>query len=109
MVAAVAVSSCETWDHENWVAHPEVKDIKQDFRSFGGPLQKVIEKMGNTDIWALFDHMPARTFVKGKVSMVRITVFIPIWPDSANVPSFLVWRCCSRDYSSSRLRRRVRY
>ncbi|KAK4504340.1 hypothetical protein PRZ48_005256 [Zasmidium cellare] len=67
---AVAFSSCETWDYEKWVVQSDVKNINEDFKNFGAPVQKVINMMRDTDIWALFQYLPARTFYSGHVVMI---------------------------------------
>ncbi|KAF7189094.1 6-methylsalicylic acid decarboxylase atA [Pseudocercospora fuligena] len=66
----VAFSSCDTWDQEKWVVPSEVKDIHEDFKHFGEPVQTIINMMEHTDIWALFNHLPARTYVKGNVTII---------------------------------------
>ncbi|KAF2168456.1 hypothetical protein M409DRAFT_65433 [Zasmidium cellare ATCC 36951] len=64
------VEKGKTWDYDKWVVHSDVKDINEDFKNFGAPVQKVISMMRDTDIWALFHHPPARTFYNGHVVMI---------------------------------------
>lgn len=70
LVAAVAFSSCPVWDFDKTTVSGNSKDINEDFKQFGEPVQKIINLMCDTDIWALFDHPAARTYYKGKVAII---------------------------------------
>jgi len=52
------------------VVHSDEQDLYKDFEAWSDVVQKIIGMMKNTDIWALFDDPPARTYYKGNVAVL---------------------------------------
>jgi salicylate hydroxylase len=66
----VAFSSCEEWNHDEWVIHTTKDDILADFAAWGPHVQKIVHAMQKPDIWALFYHLPCDTYYKGRVCLL---------------------------------------
>ncbi|KAF2705604.1 mannitol 1-phosphate dehydrogenase 2 [Pleomassaria siparia CBS 279.74] len=65
----VAFNSRETWDDPNWVVTTSKEDMKADYSAWGSTVKTIVSAMQKPDIWALFMHLPASTFVKGRVCL----------------------------------------
>lgn len=65
----VAFSSQEKWEDDQWVVHADRQKMYKDFESWGKPVQKILEMMQKPDIWALFNHLPAKTYTKGRLCL----------------------------------------
>lgn len=63
----VAFSSADEWKDEQWVVHADRQKMYQDFDGWGEAVASILEMMQKPDIWALFNHLPAKTYTKGRV------------------------------------------
>lgn len=61
----VAFASANEWTDERWVVEADPEKMKQDFAGWSSTVTKLISLMQKNDIWALFNHSPASTFVSG--------------------------------------------
>lgn len=66
----VAFSSRETWDDPKWVVNTSKEEMRADFDGWGSKVQSVINEMSKPDIWALFYHLPAKTYYKNRVCLL---------------------------------------
>lgn len=57
--------------HEtNWI-QPVAKDVMlEDFAAWGAPIRALLSNIQKPERWALHDHLPAPTYVKGHVALV---------------------------------------
>ncbi|KAI0176544.1 mannitol 1-phosphate dehydrogenase [Hypoxylon sp. FL1284] len=58
----VAFSSCETWTDPHWVVKTSKEQMLADFGTWGPMVSTIIGAMEKRDIWALFNHRPAKTY-----------------------------------------------
>lgn len=65
----VAFSSADTWEDEEWIVHADREKMYNDFEGWGDHVQKILRMMQKPDIWALFNHLPAETYYKGRVCL----------------------------------------
>lgn len=65
----VAFNSRDTWDDEKWVVSTSKETMEADFAGWGPHVQKIIGAMEKPDIWALFMHLPCKTYTKGRVCL----------------------------------------
>lgn len=55
-----------TWAAEDeWVKPVEREDMERDFADWGAPVQSIVHMMEDCSVWALFDHLPAKTYHRG--------------------------------------------
>lgn len=68
----VAFSSANEWTDPNWVVEADHDTIKSQFAGWSTTAQKIIGMMRKNDIWALFNHAPASTYVSeaGRVCII---------------------------------------
>ncbi|KAL1966024.1 hypothetical protein VTN77DRAFT_4964 [Rasamsonia byssochlamydoides] len=53
------------WEHgSQWVLPGNREQMLRDFEGWGTDVQAILGMMRNADIWALFDHPPARTYYR---------------------------------------------
>lgn len=57
------MSSAKEWTDPNWVVSADPDRLKADFAGWSTTVQKLISIMRTNDIWALFNHPPATTYV----------------------------------------------
>ncbi|KAF2131731.1 salicylate 1-hydroxylase-like protein [Dothidotthia symphoricarpi CBS 119687] len=58
----VAFSSRDEWHPADWVVKTSREDMIADYADWTDSVQNIVASMQNPDIWALFNHTPARTF-----------------------------------------------
>ncbi|KAF2255794.1 FAD/NAD(P)-binding domain-containing protein, partial [Trematosphaeria pertusa] len=58
----VAFSSRDEWKDPEWVVKTSKEDMLADYAEWTPNVQSIMANMKNPDIWALFNHEPARTF-----------------------------------------------
>ncbi|XXG95391.1 hypothetical protein Hte_001653 [Hypoxylon texense] len=58
----VAFSSCEAWTDPQWVVKTSKEKMLSDFSTWGPTVNTIITAMEKRDIWALFNHPPAKTY-----------------------------------------------
>lgn len=70
--AVVAFSSAKEWTDERWVVEADHNKMKEGFAGWSSTATKIISMMQKNDIWALFNHVPASTFVSddGRVCLI---------------------------------------
>lgn len=61
----VAFSSADNWDKDEWVVHADREKMNKDFEGWGPAPQKILQMMEKPDIWALFNHLPAKSYHNG--------------------------------------------
>lgn len=68
----VAFSSAKEWTDPNWVVEADHETMKSQFAGWSTTAQKIISMMRKNDIWALFNHPPASTYVSdaGRVCII---------------------------------------
>ncbi|EEY66499.1 salicylate hydroxylase, putative [Phytophthora infestans T30-4] len=66
----VAFASKEEWKDPNWVVGTTKEDLTKDFVGFSKHVRGIISMMENTDIWALFHHLPARTYTRKRMLVI---------------------------------------
>lgn len=57
------MSSAKEWTDPNWVVSADPDRLKADFAGWSSTVQKLVSIMRTNDIWALFNHPPATTYV----------------------------------------------
>lgn len=62
----VAFSSRKTWEDSEWVVQTSRSDMLADYSSWSPAVQAIMSAMLKPDIWALYNHPPARTYVQGR-------------------------------------------
>lgn len=64
-VVAFRTKDYGKWDHgSRWVLPGDKNSMMHEFEGWGKDVQAILEMMTKTDIWALFDHPPAKTYHK---------------------------------------------
>jgi len=59
------------WKDEEWVKPMKREDMERDFAGWGKNVHAILGMMEKCDMWALFDHPPAKTYHKGgKICLV---------------------------------------
>jgi salicylate hydroxylase len=58
------------WEDERWVLPTQKKDMEADFARWGHSVKSILSLMEKPDVWALFDHPPARTYWKGRICLL---------------------------------------
>lgn len=58
----MAFSSRDEWKDPEWVVKTSKEDMLADYAEWTPNVQSIMANMKNPDIWALFNHEPARTF-----------------------------------------------
>lgn len=53
------------WTQRQWVIPSSREDLLNDFKLWGEKSTKILELIDKPEKWALFDHLPAPTYVKG--------------------------------------------
>ena len=67
-VVAFKTKADGKWEDEQWVLPMRWDDMHADFADWGPNVRSILSLMEKPDIWALFDHPPAETYFKGRVS-----------------------------------------
>ena len=66
----VAFSSKETWDSEDWVVPSSRTEMYADYDGWGTTIRNLLSLVEKPDIWAMFDHLPAASYCKGRVYII---------------------------------------
>jgi salicylate hydroxylase len=71
-VVAFTTSKNGEWEHgSRWVIPGNREQMLSDFEGWGNDVQAILRMMKSTDIWALFDHPPARTYYRaGRICLL---------------------------------------
>ncbi|GAQ46664.1 hypothetical protein AtubIFM55763_006010 [Aspergillus tubingensis] len=71
-VVAFRTKENRVWEHgSQWVLPGNKKQMLQDFEGWGPDVRAILSLMRNADIWAMFDHAPARTYHRdGRICLV---------------------------------------
>lgn len=59
----MAFESAQEWKDPNWVVSADPEKMRAGFAGWSTTAQKIISMMRKNDIWALFNHPPATTYV----------------------------------------------
>ncbi|KAF2691017.1 FAD/NAD(P)-binding domain-containing protein [Lentithecium fluviatile CBS 122367] len=62
----VAFSSKDEWKEAEWVVKTSREDMLADYATWTPTVQAIMIHMKDPDIWALYDHLPARTFFQSR-------------------------------------------
>ncbi|KAF3765200.1 hypothetical protein M406DRAFT_230467, partial [Cryphonectria parasitica EP155] len=63
LMNVVAFNSSKEWTDPNWVVRADHETLKASFSGWSSTVTKIIGLMRQNDIWALFNHPPASTYV----------------------------------------------
>lgn len=66
----VAFTSAKSWPHEDWVVKTTKEDMYADFDGWSAHVRSIMKLMTKPDIWALFNHLPADSYTKGRICLV---------------------------------------
>lgn len=70
-VVAFQTMESGKWIEAEWVKPVQKEDMVRDFEGWGPNVRKIIGMMEKCDIWALFDHQPAKTYYeRGQICLV---------------------------------------
>jgi salicylate hydroxylase len=69
-VVAFKTSKTGKWEDQRWVVPMKREEMEKDFEDWGQDVKSVLSLMEKTDLWALFDHLPAETYYKGRVCLL---------------------------------------
>ncbi|POS72460.1 mannitol 1-phosphate dehydrogenase [Diaporthe helianthi] len=72
LMNVVAFASAKEWHDDRWVVEANHDQMKADFEGWSPTVTKIISLMRKNDIWALFNHPPAPTYVskRGRVCIL---------------------------------------
>ncbi|KAH7075308.1 salicylate 1-hydroxylase-like protein [Paraphoma chrysanthemicola] len=68
----VAFSSRPTWDNAQWVVQTSREDMLEDFKEWGPTVVSIMQNLQKPDIWALFNHPPAPTYLSTEPSICLV-------------------------------------
>ncbi|KAF2120332.1 salicylate 1-hydroxylase-like protein [Lophiotrema nucula] len=69
----VAFSSRPTWESEKWVVDSSREEMLKDYETWSPMIKELIAAMPEKpDIWALFNHRPAKTYHQTKPKIVLV-------------------------------------
>lgn len=60
----------ELLHEKDWVQPVSSETMLDDFSTWGEPIKALLRNIQKPDRWALYDHLPAPTYVKGRVALV---------------------------------------
>ena len=58
------------WDDPEWVKPMDKEAMFEDFKGWTEATQQILSMMLKPDVWALFDHQPAPTYLKGRMCLL---------------------------------------
>ncbi|CAD6445839.1 c32b138c-97f9-471c-9989-03e3b1b9f541 [Sclerotinia trifoliorum] len=58
------------WNNEKWVLPIKESDMVSDFQGWGKDIKHILSLMEKPDVWAIFDHLPAPTYYKGRLVLL---------------------------------------
>ena len=68
-VVAVKTKKDGKWDNEHWILPQDRKGMEDDYADWGDSVKKIVSLMEKSDVWALFDYPPAKTYYKGRTCL----------------------------------------
>lgn len=68
-VVAFATKQDGQWEGE-WVKPMDKEAMFADFSGWSDSVHKILTLMQKPDTWALFDHPPAPTYIKGRICLL---------------------------------------
>lgn len=70
-VVAFQTKEDRKWEEgKDWVQTVDRETMLRDFEGWVPCVQKILQMMERTDLWALFDHSPAPSYCKGRICML---------------------------------------
>lgn len=69
-VVAFSTKEDGKWDSDEWIKPMDKAAMFKDFEGWTEATQKILTLMQKPDTWALFDHPPAPTYVKGRICLL---------------------------------------
>ena len=66
----VAVQERDQWAAEGWSHTDDPASLRAAFADFGGPARELLDKVDEVNLWGLFRHPVASTWVKGGVVLL---------------------------------------
>ncbi|SLM35339.1 mannitol 1-phosphate dehydrogenase [Lasallia pustulata] len=69
-VVAFKAKSDGKWEDERWVLPMKWEDLNEDYKDWGDKVKCILALMEKPDLWAMFDHLPAATFTKGRICLL---------------------------------------
>jgi salicylate hydroxylase len=54
------------WDHQDWVIPASIDQVLEDYREWSNPVKDLLKGLRKPDIWALFEHPPAKSYWDGQ-------------------------------------------
>ncbi|APA09077.1 hypothetical protein SS1G_02963 [Sclerotinia sclerotiorum 1980 UF-70] len=69
-VVAFRTKKDKKWNNENWVLPMKESDMFSDFQGWGKDVKHILSLMEKPDVWAIFDHLPAPTYYKGRLVLL---------------------------------------
>ncbi|KAH6952459.1 hypothetical protein BKA56DRAFT_564402 [Ilyonectria sp. MPI-CAGE-AT-0026] len=70
MMNVVAFQSSNDWPHDKMVIPATKEQMLSSFSDWGPDVLNIVRLMGQSDIWALFDLLPAEAYHKGRVCLL---------------------------------------
>lgn len=70
MMNVVAFQSAKDWPHERMVIPATKEQMVDSFKDWGSDVRHIVQLMGQSDIWALFDSPPTDAFHKGNLCLL---------------------------------------
>lgn len=65
-----AVASQESWESDRWTALKTGEDLRQSFRGWDIRILDLLERSGDSAVWALFDLPSVPSLIKGKIAIM---------------------------------------
>lgn len=69
-IVAFKDAASAPWTHRQWVVPSSREDLLKDFKGWDEKSTKVLELIETPDKWALFEHLPAPTYAKGRFCLL---------------------------------------
>ena len=69
-VVAFSTKKDGKWEDDRWVLPMDREKMEGDFRDWGESVKKILSLMQKTDVWAMFDYPPAKTYFKGRLCLI---------------------------------------
>lgn len=63
-------SAPQTEKDTSWIENVSHQTMMSDFESWGAPIKALLSQIGKPQRWALYDHLPASTYVRGRVALM---------------------------------------
>ncbi|PVH87481.1 hypothetical protein DL98DRAFT_509738 [Cadophora sp. DSE1049] len=57
-------------DEKTWIENVSIETMLSDFEGWGEPIKALLAQFKSSQRWALYDHLPALTYIKGKVALM---------------------------------------